>query len=238
MGLSDIIDTLLVIADSLGYIGLFAISFVASIIIFVPIPFFPILAIMSIDPKFDPHLLAFSSAMGASIAKVIIFYSSYYGRRFISRESRARMRPLQRLLKRYGWYASFIAAATPIPDDLVYIPLGLAKYNPFMFFTSLFAGKMLISEAVVWGTRAGFNLLEYVEGNENTPLFYASLIATVVLIGLSVYFMIRVDWGRIIGRLFPWTLNSGEDERDDGDGSSKGSDGSSSGSSDRRDRDG
>ncbi|MEM0030612.1 MAG: VTT domain-containing protein, partial [Candidatus Nitrosocaldus sp.] len=184
MGLSDIINTIIAFADSLGYIGLFAISFIASIIIFVPIPFFPILAIMSIDPKFDPHLLAFSSAMGASIAKVIIFYSSYYGRRFISRESRVRMKPLQRLLKRYGWYASFIAAATPIPDDLVYIPLGLAKYNPFMFFTSLLAGKMLISEAVVWGTRAGFNLLEYVEGSEDTPFFYVSLIATVVLIGV------------------------------------------------------
>ncbi len=217
MGLSDIINTLIVLADSLGYIGLFVISFVASIIIFVPIPFFPILAIMSIDPKFDPHLLAFSSALGASIAKVIIFYSSYYGRRLISRESKIKMRPLQRLLKRYGWYASFIAAATPIPDDLVYIPLGLAKYNPLMFFTSLLAGKMLISEAVVWGARSGFNLLEYVEGGEDTPLFYVSLVGTIVLIGVSIYFMVKVDWGRVIGRLFPWTLNSSSDSSSDVD---------------------
>ncbi|MEM4284599.1 MAG: VTT domain-containing protein [Candidatus Nitrosocaldus sp.] len=217
MGLSDIINTLIAFADSLGYIGLFAISFIASIIVFVPIPFFPVLAIMSIDPKFDPHLLAFSSAMGASIAKVIIFYSSYYGRRFISRQSKVRMRPLQRLLKRYGWYASFIAAATPIPDDIVYIPLGLAKYNPFMFFTSLFAGKMLISEAVVWGTRMGFNLLEYVEGSEDTPLFYASIMVTAVLIGISIYFMIKVDWSKIVGKIFPWTLNSSMDEDKEGD---------------------
>ncbi|MFN4336395.1 MAG: YqaA family protein [Candidatus Nitrosocaldus sp.] len=222
MELSDIINTLMVFADSLGYIGLFVISFVASIIIFVPIPFFTILAIMSIDPKFDPHLLAFSSALGASIAKVIIFYSSYYGRRFISRKSKVRMRPLQRLLKRYGWYASFIAAATPIPDDLVYIPLGLAKYNPFMFFTSLLAGKMVISEAVVWGARSGFNLLEYVGGSEDTPFFYVSLVATAALIGVSIYFMIKVDWSKVIGRLFPWTLDSssyssdGSDDEDDG----------------------
>lgn len=220
MGLSDIINTLIVFAGSLGYIGLFAISFIASIIIFVPIPFFPILAIMSIDPKFDPHILALSSAMGASIAKVIIFYTSYYGRRFISRQSKARMRPLQRLLKRYGWYVSFIAAATPIPDDIVYIPLGLAKYNPFMFFTSLLAGKMLISEAVVWGARTGFNLLEYVEGSEDTPLFYASVIITAALIGISIYFMIKADWSKIVGKIFPWTLNStsvDDKECEDGD---------------------
>ena len=44
------------------------------------------------------------------------------------------MKPFQKLVKRYGGSAAFVAAATPIPDDLVYIPLGLAKYNPKRFF--------------------------------------------------------------------------------------------------------
>jgi membrane protein DedA with SNARE-associated domain len=35
-----------------------------------------------------------------------------------------------KLLSRYGWMGVFIAASTPIPDDIVYIPLGLAKYSP------------------------------------------------------------------------------------------------------------
>jgi membrane protein DedA with SNARE-associated domain len=206
MGITDILNNLLVFASTLGYIGLFAISFIASIIVFVPIPFFPILALMSIDKDFDPHLLAFSSAIGATLAKTIIFYSSFYGRRFISRESKVKMKPLQRLLKRYGWYASFIAAATPIPDDIVYVPLGLAKYNPWLFFTSCFAGKMLISEAIVWGTRMGFNMLEYLESNMNGELFYATVIATIAVTAFLIYFMIKADWSRLVGKVFPWTL--------------------------------
>jgi membrane protein DedA with SNARE-associated domain len=212
MGITDILNNLFVFASTLGYIGLFAISFIASIIVFVPIPFFPILALMSIDKDFDPHLLAFSSAIGATLAKTIIFYSSFYGRRFISRESKVKMKPLQRLLKRYGWYASFIAAATPIPDDIVYVPLGLAKYNPWLFFTSCFAGKMLISEAIVWGTRMGFNMLEYLESNMNGELFYATVIATIAVTAFLIYFMIKADWSRLVGKVFPWTLNDDIDD--------------------------
>lgn len=212
MGITDILNNLFVFASTLGYIGLFAISFIASIIVFVPIPFFPILALMSIDKDFDPHLLAFSSAIGATLAKTIIFYSSFYGRRFISRESKVKMKPLQRLLKRYGWYASFIAAATPIPDDIVYVPLGLAKYNPWLFFTSCFAGKMLISEAIVWGTRMGFNMLEYLESNMNGELFYATVIATIAVTAFLIYFMIKADWSRLVGKVFPWTLKDDIDD--------------------------
>jgi membrane protein DedA with SNARE-associated domain len=212
MGITDILNNLFVFASTLGYIGLFAISFIASIIVFVPIPFFPILALMSIDKDFDPHLLAFSSAIGATLAKTIIFYSSFYGRRFIGRESKVKMKPLQRLLKRYGWYASFIAAATPIPDDIVYVPLGLAKYNPWLFFTSCFAGKMLISEAIVWGTRMGFNMLEYLESNMNGQLFYATVIATIAVTAFLIYFMIKADWSRLVGKVFPWTLNDDIDD--------------------------
>jgi membrane protein DedA with SNARE-associated domain len=215
MGITDILNNLFVFASTLGYIGLFAISFIASIIVFVPIPFFPILALMSIDKDFDPHLLAFSSAIGATLAKTIIFYSSFYGRRFISRESKVKMKPLQRLLKRYGWYASFIAAATPIPDDIVYVPLGLAKYNPWLFFTSCFAGKMLISEAIVWGTRMGFNMLEYLESNMNGQLFYATVIATIAVTAFLIYFMIKADWSRLVGKVFPWTLKDDIDDDND-----------------------
>ena len=38
-----------------------------------------------------------------------------------------------------------------IPDDIVYIPLGLANY-PWKFATATFAGKFLMNEAIVWGS--------------------------------------------------------------------------------------
>ena len=56
------------------------------------------------------------SAVAATAAKVIVFSVSYGGRKIIGKKSRARMRPFEKLVKRYGAGAAFFAAATPIPD--------------------------------------------------------------------------------------------------------------------------
>ena len=107
----------------LGYLGILIISFIGSIIVFVPVPYFPILVTASFNPKFDPHLIALVSAVGTVAAKTIIFLFSYYGRNIMSDKTKKRMLPLQRLVSKYGWPGAFAAALTPIPDDLVYIPL-------------------------------------------------------------------------------------------------------------------
>lgn len=113
-----------------GYLGLAVVSFFGSLVPFVPIPSFVLLVTMSVGTQFDIHLLAIIAALTATAAKQIIFYISYGGRRIISEKTKKRMRPFQKLVKRYGGTAAFVAAATPIPDDIVYIPLGLSKYSP------------------------------------------------------------------------------------------------------------
>ncbi|PIW35844.1 MAG: DedA family protein, partial [Nitrosopumilales archaeon CG15_BIG_FIL_POST_REV_8_21_14_020_33_23] len=117
-------------APEIGYLGLVLVNFFGSLIPFIPLPGFLLLASMSVGDQFDLHVLAILSALTATAAKQIIFYVSYEGRRIISEKTRKRMRPFERLVKRYGAAAAFFAAATPIPDDLIYVPLGLAKYNP------------------------------------------------------------------------------------------------------------
>ena len=59
--------------------------------------------------------------------------------------------PLQNFLSKYGGLAAFIAALLPVPDDLVYIPLGIAKYSIKKFVIFTFFGKLLYGLAVVWG---------------------------------------------------------------------------------------
>jgi hypothetical protein len=71
---------------------------------------------------------------------------------------------------------------------------------------------MLISEAIVWGTRMGFNMLEYLESNMNGQLFYATVIATIAVTAFLIYFMIKADWSRLVGKVFPWTLKDDIDD--------------------------
>jgi membrane protein DedA with SNARE-associated domain len=128
------------------------------------------------------------------------------------------MRPLQNLVSRYGWFGAFIAALTPIPDDIVYIPLGLAKYNPWKFATATFAGKLLMNEFIVWGSIfLGRPFVENIlssDTTDQTSLIIAAIVSTIVL-GIVVYFSLRIDWAKVVGRWFPWALKNSNEEEDD-----------------------
>ena len=200
-------------APEVGYIGLALVSFIGSLIPFVPIPSFILLATMSVGEQFDLHILALVSAFTATIAKQIIFYASYGGRRMISEKTKKRMKPFQKLVKRYGGAAAFVAAATPIPDDMVYIPLGLAKYNPKRFFIATLSGKIVLCYIIVLISHyTGLSILEPVLEDIDDPLaIYAGMIVFGAIMTAIVILLLRLDWERILGRVAPWTLDDDKD---------------------------
>ena len=195
-----------------GYFGLSLITFFGSLIPFVPIPSFLFLATMAVGDQFNIHILALLSAVTATAAKQIIFYLSYTGRRIMKKETRKRMKPFERLVKRYGGAAAFIAAATPIPDDLVYIPLGLAKYNPKRFFLATFSGKLVLSYAIVLSSHfLGLSIIEpYIEDIEDPTPIYIGIVAFGILLTVTVILMLKLDWAKILGKVAPWTLEDDE----------------------------
>jgi len=210
---SNILGDLFTFFNNFGYPGILIISFIASIIVFIPMPYFPILITAAFNKYLDPNLISLCSAAGAATAKIVIFYASYYGRNILNTNTRKRIAPLQRLLSRYGWLGAFLAALTPIPDDLVYIPLGLAKYSPWKFATAIFAGKFLLTEAIVWGAvilgRPFIERFASSDSTNNLSYIVVGILGSVVIAGIIIYITLKIDWSKIIGKWFPWTI---EDE--------------------------
>ena len=192
-----------------GYLGLTIVSFFGSLIPFVPIPSFVLVATMAVGEQFDIHVLVLIAAITSTAAKQIIFYASYGGRKIISEKTKKRMMPFQKLVKRYGGSAAFVAAATPIPDDLVYIPLGLAKYNPKRFFVATLLGKFVLYYVIVLISHyMGLSLLEPVLREINDPLpVYIGIIALGAAMTIVVILLLRLNWEKILGRIAPWTLD-------------------------------
>jgi len=191
-----------------GYLGLTIVSFFGSLIPFVPIPSFVLVATMAVGEQFDIHVLVLIAALTSTAAKQIIFYVSYGGRKIISEKTKKRMLPFQKLVKRYGASAAFVAAATPIPDDLVYIPLGLAKYNPKRFFVATLSGKFVLYYVIALISHyMGLSLLEPVLQGIDDPLpVYIGIIALGAAMTIVVILLLRLNWERILGRIAPWTL--------------------------------
>lgn len=205
--------------SSSGYIGIFLISFIGSIIPFIPVPYFPVLVTSALDKSLDPNLIVLLSTIGAVMAKTIIFSASYYGRNILSKKTKTRMLPLQKLLSKYGGIGVFVAALTPIPDDLVYIPLGIAKYSPPRFALFTFAGKFLLGAIIVWGTvflgRPIMDRFLVVTDSSNEYSTILVPILTVVILAVVLFFTFRFDWAKIIGKWFPWAIDNPDGSFDD-----------------------
>jgi membrane protein DedA with SNARE-associated domain len=204
----DFVD-LFPFAPEVGYLSLSLVNFFGSLIPFVPLPGFLLLATMSVGDHFDLHILALLSAVTATAAKQIIFYVSYGGRKIINEKTRKRMRPFERLVKRYGAAAAFFAAATPIPDDLVYVPLGLARYNPKRFFIATLTGKIVLSYSIVFISHyLGLSLVEpFLENIDDATPIYLGMILFGVMMTVVIVLLLRLDWARILGKFAPWTLD-------------------------------
>ncbi len=200
-------------ADEIGYLGLALVSFFGSLVPFVPLPSFILLTTMSAGDKFNIHYLAIIAALTSTAAKQIIFLISYEGRRIITEKTRARMRPFERLVKRYGAAAAFVAAATPIPDDLIYIPLGLAKYNPLRFFISTLVGKLILSYVLVLLSHFfGMTYVEpFLEDVDSPVIVYVGFGIFVAIMGISIILLLRLDWEKILGRFAPWTTQKDDE---------------------------
>lgn len=202
-------------APDIGYLSLALVSFFGSLIPFVPLPSFLILASMATGDKFDLHLMVFLSAILSTTAKQIIFMVSFGGRKIINEKTRKRMMPFERLVKRYGAAAAFVAAATPIPDDLVYVPLGLAKYNPYRFFIATFSGKVVLHYIIVFMSHfLGLSLIEpYLENIKDPTPVYVGFVIFAIMMTATILLLLKLDWTKLLSRFAPWTIDPSDSEK-------------------------
>ena len=201
-----------------GYLILALVNFFGSLIPFVPLPGFLFLATMSVGNQYDLHVLAIVSAVTATVAKQIIFFISFGGRKIMNQKTRIRMRPFERLVKRYGAAAAFVAAATPLPDDIIFVPLGLAKYNPKRFFIATLTGKLVLSYVIVLiSHNIGLSFIEpFLENVDDATPVYIGIIIFGVIMTATIILLLKLDWQRVMGKFAPWTLdeNNPEDKDD------------------------
>jgi len=199
-----------------GYLILALVNFFGSLIPFVPLPGFLLLATMSVGNEYDLHILALVSAITATVAKQMIFFVSFSGRKIMNEKTRKRMRPFERLVKKYGAAAAFVAAATPMPDDIIFIPLGLAKYNPKRFFVATLTGKIILSYIIVFISHyIGLSFIEpFLENIDDATPVYIGIIVFGAIMTAIIVLLLKLDWQRIMGKFAPWTLDENNPEED------------------------
>ena len=193
--------------EGMDYLAIFLLTFISAVLIFVPIPYFPILMTAVLVTDLDPNLIILFGALGAVSAKSIIYMISYYGTNIgnLKRNFNSTDYPeTYRILRKYGGLTIFLAGITPIPDNIIFIPFGMYRYNPLKFILITFSSKMLLNVIVVWGT---IIIGKPIIGNfsemslDINTLIVAAVISIVVFSILFIFFL-KIKWAVFLERFF------------------------------------
>jgi len=188
------------LAIQYGYFGIFLISFIGALSIIFPIPYtviiFTIGGLKVGDAwVFEPLLIAVAAGFGSAIGEFSGYLLGVSGRKIISDKYKKKMDFLMRVFNKYGTITVFLFALTPLPDDLLFIPMGIMRYSVIKAFIPALIGKFCMNLIVAYSGRFSINLIRDIFGVESD--WISALIGMTIAIALLIVvfvIMFKVDW--------------------------------------------
>lgn len=178
-----------------GYLGIFLISMLGALSIFVPIPYTVVIFTLGGLQTFDPLWIAIAAGAGAAVGEFSGYLIGFGGRRVIGEKYKKKMDFLTKLFKKFGPIVIFVFALTPLPDDLLFIPLGIMRYSLLRAFIPALIGKFVSNLIIAYSGWLAVTIISDlfgVEGEGTTALI--GMILALVLMVIVFVIMFKVDW--------------------------------------------
>jgi len=197
-----------------GYLGIFLLAFIGAVSIFIPIPYTVI--VFTLGSLFDPILLALAAGFGAALGEFSGYLLGMYGAKIISEDRRRKMEFMVKVFNSWGPLAIFIFALTPLPDDLLFIPLGMMRYRVVKAFVAALAGKVTMNFILAYTGKfikgAIYDFVRQFYGGESDLIAMAITgIIGVVLLIIVLVVMFKLDWEKIYYKY----MEKGEKKKDE-----------------------
>lgn len=195
MSLQEISNWLYTFATQYGYLGIFLISLFGAMSILVPIPYTIVIFILGASSSFDPLLIAVAAGLGSAIGEFSGYLLGVGGRKIIGDKYMKKVDFITKLFKKYGSVAIFIFALTPLPDDLLFIPLGVMRYSFLHAFIPAVLGKFFSNLVIAYSGRLSLDIVKNIFGVEGEGLsFLIGTIIGIVLLVVVLVIMFKFDW--------------------------------------------
>ncbi|MEM2994430.1 MAG: VTT domain-containing protein [Candidatus Bathyarchaeia archaeon] len=213
--LQDVVDWMRNLSLTYGYFGIFLISLIGAMSIFFPIPYTVIIFTLGGlknggEYVFEPLWIAVAAGLGSSVGEFSGYLLGVGGRRIIGEKYKRKMDFLVKVFNRFGAVAIFLFALTPLPDDLLFIPLGVMRYSIVKAFIPALIGKFCMNLIVAYSGRFSIHFIEQIFGVESE--WASALIGMALAIALLIIVfvvMFKVDWEK---RLEKYVAKKAESE--------------------------
>ncbi|NWF87113.1 DedA family protein [Candidatus Bathyarchaeota archaeon] len=187
-------------ARQYGYFGIFIISLAGAMSIIFPVPYTVIiftLGGLTVNGiwAFEPLLIATAAGLGSAVGEFSGYLLGIGGRKIISEKYKRKMDFLVKLFNKYGSITIFLFALTPLPDDLLFIPLGVMRYSLIKAFIPALVGKFCMNLIVAYSGRYSIHIIRDIFGVESDwASVLIGMILAIVLLIIVFVIMFKVDW--------------------------------------------
>jgi len=178
-----------------GYFGIFLISLFGAMSIFFPIPYTVVIFTIGGIKVFEPVWVAVAAGIGSTVGEFSGYLIGFGGRKAISGKYQKKMDFLMKLFKKFGSVLIFLFALTPLPDDLLFIPLGVMRYGIIRALVPALIGKVLMNLIIAYSGRFSVQIIRDIFGVESdwVSALIGMVLAIVLLIAVLII-MFKVDW--------------------------------------------
>ena len=178
------------LVSAYGYAGAFAISLFGNFTVFFPVPY--IITIYAFGATLNPVLLGVACGAGSTIGEFSAYLIGRGGRRVLDEKYGERLETAKLLVQRHGMAVIFLFALTPLPDDLLMIPLGMLRYSLKKAMVAMFAGKTIMCTVVAYAGRYSYGFIK--EIFESSGILGG--VASVALLVVIIWALLKVDWAK------------------------------------------
>jgi len=179
-------------------LSILIISFIGNAIPYIAIPY--LAAIIAYVDLLKPNILEYVlinvlGGLGAGLGKIVTYFVGRgLGLIILSHESRKNLELFSKIASKGIFITVFLFAALPLPDDVLYIPLGMARYSILKFFMACTVGKIVITLlATSWG-----KLFLYLIGEK---LSIYGIVIVIILTIMLTYLLNRIDWSLVMSEV-------------------------------------
>lgn len=196
---------LLDVSLTMGYAGSLFVSFLGNATILVPFPYIGVPFVLgglrdtaSSLFIFDPTLVGLLAGIGACLGEMTGYLIGHLGGQVLDEEHINGFGRFVHLYPRATPIVIWFLAATPLPDDVVIVPLGAVRYSWWKVLVPLLIGKSMFLIGVAWAGRFGLDWVgEIFAATDSTSMVSRSTeVFAVILVVIAIYLLVKVDWGK------------------------------------------
>ncbi|MBI2984676.1 MAG: VTT domain-containing protein [Candidatus Kerfeldbacteria bacterium] len=191
-----------------GYFGAFMAALVGNLTIIIVFPYTVAIFFLA-TTGLDPIWLGVLTGTGAVLGEFSGYLIGRWGSHRFQRAKPEAYDALDRIVRGRPtsvMWLLFLFSSLPLPDDVLFIPLGMLRFPVWKLLWPAWLGKMIAGLAVAF---FGSTLEPVLSGQPPTsPLALFSQLGSLVAVILVMYAIVKVDWTVMMHRLLNGKMTS------------------------------